>query len=378
MKFAKFIKNTVLALAVTTVSMAAMTGRVAAGVPYGANGTTTSATPIFNNFYDVPNAVGNEADFVRVKPKAGGNADYVDTLNSACNNGDSYNVRTYVHNSASPDYNNNGSGSAVAHNVVVAMTAQLGSGSTFRFGSTISASNAGSVNDSGFLKCGDKTVKLTLVPGTVQTYSKPIGFQTVADSSVNGSLKVGSRAQGSGDQWACWEDRIIVVYEVKVEEVKTPPPTPVSEAICKVADGDIVASDNRTIKVTAKGETTNATVIGYEINWGDGSKVSTKQTDTHTYAKDGSYTIKVRVQVKMADGTTKWVDGGSCTRQVTFKPGEKPEIPVTPTTPTTPSQPTPTRLVNTGPGNLFGIFTVVSVLGAILHRRFAAVRNLIG
>ena len=159
-----------------------------------------STTPLFNEYYNVPNGVGDEADFVRVRPNGGTNADYISTLESVCNVGDKYDVRTYVHNGADPNYNNGGSGTAVAHDVVVAMEAELAKAdSEFDFKSTISASNAASVSDTALLKCGSKTVKLKLVPNSVQTYSKPLGFQTAPDSAVNGTLKIGSQVQGSGD-----------------------------------------------------------------------------------------------------------------------------------------------------------------------------------
>ena len=312
----------IIALVMAAVAFLAL-GATNAQQRYDENGTPTSKTPVFNNFYDVPNGVGNEADFVRVKPKAGTNADYVSTLSAACNVGDSYNVRTYIHNGADPAGNGNGNGVAVARNVVLAMTAPLKTdGSNFNFTSKITASNAATVSDTGVIMCGNKTVRLELVPSSVQTYSKFLGFQTVSDGAVNGTLKIGSRVQGSGDQWACWEDRVIVVYEVKVVEIPTPPPV-VSTGVCK-APAVIVNNNKREATVTVNSSTKNATVVGYEIDWGDGTAKSTSKTATHQYAKDGSYTIVTRVQIKFADGTTKWVNGSDCNYTITIKkPVEK-------------------------------------------------------
>lgn len=368
-KFLSRLATTIVVL--VAVSAIGFSGTAQARIQYSPNGNGTSATPVFNQFYNVPNGVGDEADFVRVKPKAGGNGDYVNSLNDACNVGSSFNVRTYVHNGADPSLNGNGSGSAVARNVVLRQTAPLNKAqNSFKFDSTITANNAATVSDSATLNCNGKTVKLSLVANSVQTYSKSLGFQGAPDNSVNGTLKLGSQVQGSGDVWACWDDRVIVVYEVKVETV---PPTPVvGDGVCKVNDIVVLNQDKRNVRATVNGVTTGqgASIVGYEINWGDGSAVSSKQTDTHTYTKDGTYKIVGRVQVKLADGTTKWVTSVDCTRTVKFEAGKPPVVP--PVTPPT----TTTTLPDTGAGSIFGIFAGVSAASAgayqIVMRRRAA------
>lgn len=361
-------KAAFLAIALFAAVLVTVSGSASARTPYNSNGTATSTTPVLNEFYNVPNGIGDEADFVRIKPKAGTNADYVDTLNAACNTGDSYNVRTYLHNGASPDFNDNGSGSAVAHNVMVQLKAELGSAqSKFKFASTVTSSNMAGATDTAYLNCGSKTVKLSLVANSVQTYSKSLGFQGESDSAVNGApFKVGSRVHGSGDQWACWDDRITVYYEVKVEEVPVVIP---SDAICKLEDGQFIVVDNkkRTVSGTIVPELTNATVLEYKIEWGDGS-VTNNQSGTHTYAKDGNYHIQASMLVRL-NGTNvqgenpRWVDGPSCATTVEFKPG-KPPVVVVPSTPTT--------LVHTGAANTFGIFAAVTAIGAVLHRLYTA------
>lgn len=330
---------------------------VSAAVKYDPNGTPTSTTPVFNQFYDVPYGVGNEADFVRLKPQAGGNADYVDPLNSACDTNSAYTVRTYVHNGADPAYNNNGSGSAVAHNTVVRMTAPLGSTSNnFVFNSTVSASNAAAVSDSGRLICG-QTVKLSLVPGSVKVTTLAGGTKSAPDSAVNGVLPIDSRGV-AGDVWACWDDRVIVTYDVKV--VKETPP-PVSSGDCKVTDVTIDKT-NRSVQAKVIGVTENATIVGYKIDFGDGTVVN-QQSASHTYAKDGTYVITGSVQVKYADGHTEWKTVDNCKKQVTFKGG----VPVTPVTPVTP----PTGILpDTGAGSVAALFTATSIGAAMAYRVF--------
>ncbi len=356
-KFTQIIKSFAITAVMAGVFVG-LGGHASARTLYSGNGNATSKTPVFNEFYGVPNGVGDEADFVRVKPQAGGNDAYVNNLNTTCNTGDEYTVRTYIHNGASPDYNDNGAGSAVAHNVVVAMTAPLDqTNSNFTFSSKVTSSNSASVSDSASLGCGSD-FKLSLVPQSVQTYSKTLGFNTELDSSVNGTLKIGSRAHGSGDQWACWDDRIIVVYTVKV--IKKPVVVD-SLGECKLID--VKVFDNRKVRVSITGKTTNATILGYTTDFGDGTK-SDNQTSEHTYAKDGTYKIVSKVQIKLANGDVKWVDSVACTSEVTFKPGQPPVV----VPPVAPPTPTPTSLPSTGPGDIISIFAATSIAGAMIHK----------
>jgi hypothetical protein len=87
----------------------------------------------------------------------------------------------------------------VAHGVKLAMSAPLGqSGTSFKFASTISASNAASVSDDATLLC-DNNVELKLIPQTVKIYSKVLGYNTLPNSAVNGTTSIGSNVLGSGD-----------------------------------------------------------------------------------------------------------------------------------------------------------------------------------
>lgn len=197
---------------------------------YSGSGMTTSSTPVFNNICGAPENIGNESDFVRVRQNTNGNdmdnannGSYTGgTLSAACNDGDRFDVWNYLHNDASQDANDNGNGTAVAHNVQSHLTAQLGSGNSFNFGDTISASNAASVSDSAALSCG-KQVQLSVVPGSVHIYSIPYGaWKNLGDGSVNGTTKLGSPTLGSGDVWGCWNYRVVVVYQVKVTVPQVP------------------------------------------------------------------------------------------------------------------------------------------------------------
>ena len=363
----------------------------AACIQYNANGTSTSKTPVFNQFCGVPSGVGNEADFVRVRqnatgnPTTGDNAAYVDTLNNACAVGSKFDVRTYVHNGADPYYNTNAGNTAIAHNVVVAQTAKLNQADkNFTFTSKITASNAASVTDTAKLNCGSDVI-LKLVPSSVNVYSKTLGWNGASDSAVNGSLTVGSRVFGSGDQLGCWDDRIIVVYEVVVE--KAPEVTPqliTCDALTKLAQ-----TSNRTVRIDEVKYTVSggATFQNYSINWGDGSTSNgVNLPQSHTYAKSGTYKIVASVN-GTKNGVATTVTSDNCSKTIDSKK-------VTVCEPTTGKtieveedqagnyKPVgdvactpPTTLVNTGTGDILGLFAAVTVGGALAHRFILARRN---
>lgn len=386
MKLHKFLKSGLLVAAVS-----AMLGGVfvatanAACVQYDPNGTPTSKTPIFNQFCGVPNGVGNEADFVRVRqnvtgnPTTGDNAAYVDSLNSACAVGTKYDVRTYVHNGADPAFNTAGGASAIAHNVVVAQTAKLNQpDSNFTFKSTVTASNAASVSDTAKLSCG-KDVVLKLVPSSVHVYSKALGWNGAPNSAVNGTLKIGSQVLGSGDVLACWDDRVIVVYEVVVEAAPAPP---VQAITCDLI-GTLTRTSNRTVRLNEIKYSVSggATFKDFSINWGDG-KTSNNVTlpQTHTYEADGNYTVTAFVN-GTKDGNLVSVTSAKCTTKVDTK-----MVPVC--DPATGKiinvdenqasmykpvgdvacKEVPTVLPDTGAGDILGLFAAVTAAGALAHR----------
>jgi hypothetical protein len=244
MKLKKFIKSSLLTFVAVGLLASGLIGTAsAAQIPYvPGEPLPAPTTPAFNIYTNVPAGVGNEADFVKLRKSNGdptvpaATSNFIDPVNADCKVGDQFDIRTYVHNGANEDFNNNGSGTAVAHNVKVAMNAPLNTTSkTFSFTSSISASNAATVNDSGKLNCADN-VQLELVPKTVRVYSQHYGWKNGPDSAVNGNLKIGSRELGSGDVWGCWPDRVVLVYVVKVKEAPKPPvpPTPVPPTVTPV------------------------------------------------------------------------------------------------------------------------------------------------
>lgn len=126
----------------------------------------------------------------------------------------------------------------------------------------------------------------------------------------------------------------------------------------------------REVKFTAKASASGgATVKRYIYNFGDGSAELTtdKSEVTYTYAKDGQFAARVKVQVSVGN-ETKIVESDKCAAAVTFST----TTPVTPTTPTTPG-----KLPDTGAGGIIATFIAVTSASAagyyVLARRFARI-----
>ena len=310
---------------------------------YNSNGFNTSATPVFNSICGVPQNIGDESNFVRIRQNSNGddtdninNPQYtIGTLDSACDSGTKYDLWNYVHNDASQNDNPDvGDGSAVAKDVAIKMTAPLGTtNSTFDFGATISASNAASVSDSATLNCGTNQVELSLVPGTVHIFSVPYGttWQNLPDSTINSTLPLGSTnaglsSMGGGQQWGCWTYRIVVVYQVtvtKIPPVSTPP-------TCNYITAD--EADIESVNYTAN----SATGIGFTYNLYSGSgtggtliATANSTTNGHTFSntlEEGkTYTVEAIVTSSNYSGVT----AADCAKTFTTS------------TPTPPPTPTP-------------------------------------
>lgn len=341
-------------------------------IPYEDIGNVSFQDPVFNTYTNVPNGVGNEADFVRIRPSTGDvsdngqggvrNALYVNGQAAQCNVGEKFDIRTYIHNGADDDYNDNGNGSSVAHETNVRMVAPFSTaGQTLTFTSTISAKDVSPVTDTARLYCkGGEDVMLKLVPNSVKVYSSQYGYKNVGDNAVNGVLPIGSRVPGSGDVWGCWADRVYVAYIVEVVEMPK-----VEEPVYSCDLLTAVFVSDKKYRFTANASAKNGAVIKeYAFDFGDNTTVvkTDKNVVEHTYAKTGTYKIKVTVTVEV-NGETKTTTSENCEAKVSFDT----KADVTPTTPTT--------LPNTGAGSVAGILAAVTAAGALAHRKLTLRRQ---
>jgi uncharacterized repeat protein (TIGR01451 family) len=98
-------------------------------------------------------------------------------------------------------------------------------------------------------------------------------------------------------------------------------------------------------------------IKNYEYNFGDGSaaQVTDKNPNEYEYAKDGTYSIKVKVNFTV-DGVMQTASGDKCAAVVTFAP-------------------TPTTLPRTGSSSTLGVFIVTTMLSMIAFRAYAVRKN---
>lgn len=310
MKAFSFTKRLVTVTAVFAAFAAALlTTQASALVPYTGETTPPLPSPQFNGYSGTP-SVGDESNFFTGKVSTA--TGYTNVVNDACTTGTKFNLRVYVHNGASQYENGNGNGPSVAKNTKVKVSIPGNEAASFQPNATISASNAPTVSDNMTINCNGRVVKLSYIAGSASQYTIPGGTQPLSDSIVTTGAPIGT-VSPNGDVWGCWDQRVWVVLQVEVKEV---PPAP-SVAAC-VAPTVAIDNNARKVTVTANGSATNAQIVGYEIDWGDGTKTNDRMA-SHVYADYGKYTIKTRVQAKYADGTVKWLDGSVCNKEVEFK-----------------------------------------------------------
>lgn len=149
---------------------------------------------------------------------------------------------------------------------------------------------------------------------------------------------------------------------VKQITVENKPTTPVFEC----TNLTLTKGDNRSVsaKVTYNADG-GATFKSASFDFGDGSSVvNTGQTTaTHTYAKDGTYTVNTTLTFSVTQGNVTSDKTAKCSASVTFT---TPPIPTpTPTPPSTPQ--VGKEIPNTGPGSVAGIFAGVSALAGAGH-----------
>jgi len=349
--FKNILKGLIPVFAIAMI-FTSLVGRAYA-IPYSGDSTPPAPSPAFNVYTGVPSE-GDESDFLRGKAVGDTNASTTNVTNS-CTTGSKLQLRVYVHNGADQDLNGNGTGPSVARDTKVKVDLKNAtSANSFSPQATISASNAATVNDGMTITCANgKVVTLRYVAGTAKQFTSA-GEKALSDSIVTTGAPIGT-VNPDGNVWGCWTQRVYVTLQVEVTEV---PPVVTGDGECRANDIVVLDQTNRKVRAAINAATTGqgASIVGYEINWGDNTAVSNKQTDEHTYAKDGTYTITARVNVKMPDGSTKWVTSTMCTRTITFKDG------------TTPVVPPSGKLPDTGAGNIIGIFAATTAIAAFAHR----------
>ena len=317
---------------------------------------------VFNSFTNAPNYGDERAFFDGKDAGITGPGGYQDKL-SGLKDGQKLVLRVYVHNNANP--NVLGEAAATAHNTELKVLLPKNEASTNAALATVSASNAnpGTVGDTvefssatPFTMDFDKSspVQVTYRPngqgGYVTRTLQTANF--VSNQDLHASL---------GDFKGCFNYAELITMTVVIH---TKPVVIESSGMCKLLSMTVVNKDEREVSTSVTGTVDNAEIVGYKIDFGDGTTVN-EQSANHKYAKDGTYNIVGYVNVKLANGSTQWKTASSCESQITFKHGVPPK---------TPPQ-TPPSLPNTGPGNIiaafFGVTSLSSIAYYIVSRKLA-------
>jgi uncharacterized repeat protein (TIGR01451 family)/LPXTG-motif cell wall-anchored protein len=159
---------------------------------------------------------------------------------------------------------------------------------------------------------------------------------------------------------------------VTTTETCTTPTTPVYT--CNGLTASLISGNEYSFKEEPATATNGASVVSYQVNFGDGQSSAATETATtvdHTYAATGeTYSPSLSVTFTV-NGETKVVSSAACTASLTV--GQPPVTPPTtpPTTPTT----TPTALPHTGatsPVTAFlGLGSLIASIGYFINSRRA-------
>jgi uncharacterized repeat protein (TIGR01451 family) len=250
----------------------------------------------------------------------------------------------------------------------------------------ITYQNTGNTTQNNVVIRDNLPPKMTLVPNTtvVYTTTTPNGSADTSNNITGGGIDIGSYLPSAGayivfevkvptvDQLACGQTEFRNVgiahpkdmneyYNTAITDVNKTCETPKTPTYTCDAF-HVTTGDNRTVKVASftTSQTNGAAFKDVVINWGDNTTPLTTNTavgKTHQYAKDGTYNLSATAHFTV-NGKDVTASGASCNQTVTF------------TTPGTPPPSTPPTLVNTGPGQVAGLFAAVAVAGAFAHRLF--------
>jgi uncharacterized repeat protein (TIGR01451 family) len=255
------------------------------------------------------------------------------------------------------------------------------SGDTLKY--LISYTNTGNSVQNQVVIRDNLPPKMTLVPGTtfLADASHPGGVK-VGDTVNQGGISAGNFGAGANafvtfevkvpdaSQLACGvtEFRNVgVVRPAGMNEYYNTAITTVNRACnsnapkftCDLLDLS-VDNTKRTVKVSDfKFTAQNGAEFNHVVlTWGDNSEALTTNNvvgQTHQYANDGTFVVNAVAHFTV-NGEDVSASGSSCSKTVSF----------TSTVPPTPGQ--PTSLVNTGPGEVAGLFAAITAFGAVAYR----------
>jgi hypothetical protein len=239
-------------------------------------------------------------------------------------------------------------------NVVVKVNLPSNSATSNTSTMTATTASGGTTGTTGSVNVNFSSAQsISYTSGTTELYNaQGTVIEKLPDTITSSGVNVGT-ILGSTTEF--------VNFEAKVNC----PPVPTPCGTCNLLS---LTGTEPTFTASAHYTVTNgASVNGVSFNWGDGVTTNGVTNSTgvvtsapHTYTTPGTYKVVATVTF---NSTGAAVASSSCSASVTI-----PKPPVTPTPPVTIP---PATLVNTGPGDVIGLFAVTTVIGAVAHRLYS-------
>src|SRR6266404_609542 len=327
---------------------------VQAAVTFGPSRPTfTWANPAsyitFNSITDNP-TWGDERQLIKARDVNSPTTAYA--TSTAVTDNEEVVLAVYFHNDAASNLNLTATGTKVKF-VLPGSSATTLSPEAF-----ISADNS---NPAQVFATADLTnsqpFTVTYEPGTAKLYTNYVNGIQVNDAVVSDGTLIGSGGT-DGKVPGCAQFSGYVTVRVRVHI--TPPQ---SNFVCSALD--VSQIDRTRFDFTAHANVQNTTISSFSFIAKDsnGNVVDTNTASTNAnsavyhfnQSNPGTYTVNASVTTDKGTSSSS-----NCVKQVTVAPVPTPTPTPTPTTPTT-------VLPNTGAGDVLGIFTGASSLGAVGH-----------
>jgi uncharacterized repeat protein (TIGR01451 family) len=415
--FTNRLSKVLLGLTASAVLAVSLTASTSATGSFGPSRTTMPYSSgagfnyvTFDSFTNMPNGVSNEEDFYQ-GVDAGRDSAWSNPVQNV-NNGDEVEAKIYIDNDALQSLDSAAGQPGVAQNVTVSAKIPSGFANNQTSTAYISASNAtpATVYDGMQITgANGENFELSYVPGSGQLHGSN-GTVTTLTSTQESAL-TGS-GLNIGNQPGCPSYLQEITFEMKVAM-----PSYTISKVVGVA-GQSSASASKSINTTPgstlgwlvtftnTGATeldqviildqvpTGLTVVPGSVKLIDGSYPSGYVYPSSAVQDNGrqinvnigdyaagiaayvTYQTTVNTDGSVPCGTTNLVNEAYATPQGLGSIYDTADANVSKSCPTTPPT-TPTTtvttakvLVNTGPGDVIGIFAIVTVVGAIAHRLF--------
>lgn len=204
--------------------------------------------------------------------------------------------------------------------------------------------------------------KVSYVAGSTQLLDNQGNVLSgLSDAIVGSGVSIGNVGISIGEQR-------FVQFKAKVDcpkPVETPQPT----YACTNLE---ISAENRTVRITnfTTSQTNGATFKHAVISWGDNSaNMTTSEAvgKSHTYNQAGTYTVTATAYFTV-NGQEVSASAPACSKSVTFKDNTPPTV-VTASNPTATIAGAPTKLVNSGPGEMAVLFLLVTFAGYMAYYR---------